>query len=342
MTKRELVLTACQNKPTSRVPVGFWLHFTPNEMVDGLKHPEHIELSYDGHCEFFRESKPDLIKIMTDGFFNYPNDQFMFAKTVSDLEKVKPIGEDHPWIQKQVEFAKKLTDYFAGETATFYNMIAPIAAFKFTHNTPGEWVGNPQHTGEIVIADFITQDADVFAHAMKNVAQDYAALARRVISEGKVDGLYYCINDINDSRITKEIREKTLVPADHAIFEGANSAGNYNIVHICGFGERRNNLNNYVDYPAQIFNWAVHAENVSLGDGKKLFKNKPVIAGFLNSKDGVLFKGTKEEVEAETEALLRGAGTTTGVILGADCAIPRDVERQRFNWVRDKAASFKI
>ena len=51
-------------------------------------------------------------------------------------------------------------------------------------------------------------------------------------------------------------------------------------------------------------------------------------------------KAAIKEIEKETERLLREAGTT-GVILGADCTVPKDIDVQRFNWVRDKAAALQ-
>jgi uroporphyrinogen decarboxylase len=53
----------------------------------------------------------------------------------------------------------------------------------------------------------------------------------------------------------------------------------------------------------------------------------------------VLYSGTKEEVQAETRRLLDHAGTK-GVILGADCTVPKDIDSERFNWVRDAAAGY--
>ena len=65
-----------------------------------------------------------------------------------------------------------------------------------------------------------------------------------------------------------------------------------------------------------------------------------MIGGFDNNADGVLYSGSKEEVQAETRAILDKAGTR-GVILGADCTVPKDIDPERFNWVRDAAAAYK-
>ena len=75
-------------------------------------------------------------------------------------------------------------------------------------------------------------------------------------------------------------------------------------------------------------------------EGEEIFGHRCVIGGFDNNADGVLYSGSKEEVQAETRAILDRAGTR-GVILGADCTVPKDIDPERFNWVRDAAAEYK-
>ena len=61
--------------------------------------------------------------------------------------------------------------------------------------------------------------------------------------------------------------------------------------------------------------------------------------GFDNNADGVLYRRSKEEVQAETRTILDKAGTR-GVILGADCTVPKDIDPERFDWGRDAAALY--
>ena len=50
----------------------------------------------------------------------------------------------------------------------------------------------------------------------------------------------------------------------------------------------------------------------------------------------VIYTGNKEEIEEETRNILDEAGTT-GVVLGADCTIPRDTDVNHLAWVREAA-----
>lgn len=50
--KKELVLAAFSNKPTSRVPVGFWFHYTQDEIRLAYDFPEMREQEYQRAQKF--------------------------------------------------------------------------------------------------------------------------------------------------------------------------------------------------------------------------------------------------------------------------------------------------
>jgi hypothetical protein len=55
------------------VPVGFWFHFLKDaETGDALKDPGMPGRDLAGHKAFIEAFKPDMVKVMTDGFFFYP------------------------------------------------------------------------------------------------------------------------------------------------------------------------------------------------------------------------------------------------------------------------------
>ncbi|GHV87229.1 uroporphyrinogen decarboxylase [Spirochaetia bacterium] len=334
--RRELVLRVFHNEPAERVPVGFWFHFLKDELEDafdknGVVDPQILNTNLAGHEKFYRAFQPDFLKIMTDGFFIYPNETFTRAKRAADLREVKPIGADHPWIRRQIEFAKTMTAKYGAEVLCFYNIFAPATYFKFCRH---DFPGSPDRA----LADFIEEDREAVIHALGVVAEDIAALARGVIAEGGADGIYFSVQDLADQWANAALHRDCIAPSDIAVLEGANAAAQLNILHICGYEGHRNDLSHYTSYPAQIINWAVAVDGVSLGVGKKLFGGKPVIGGFDNMVKGVLYRGGRDAIEAETDRLLKEAGTV-GVALGADCTVPRDIDLGHLAWVRDRAAA---
>jgi uroporphyrinogen decarboxylase len=338
MNKRKWLARWLANETLEKIPLGFWFHFAQDELADGFADRKIIEKNIEGHKKFFNDFQPDMVKIMTDGFFIYPNREFQEAKTTADLWKVKPIGEDHPWIEEQAAFALAMIGLFGGEVMTFYNIFSPATTFKFVRMASGEFRSR-NISPDTLLADLLVEDREAVLHALNVVAGDIAALAARVVKAG-ADGIYFSTQDVSDPRIDKRLHRDALFPADCRVLSAAKSARAsdvYNILHICGYAGHTNNFENYIDYPAEVFNWAAVFENIPLGKGKKLFKDKPVIGGFDNTADGVLYRGSKEEVQAETRRVLAEAGRR-GIVLGADCTLPRDIDLQRLMWVREAAS----
>lgn len=329
MSKRQLVLDAFHNKLVERVPVGFWFHFAQgDEFTRGLENPAIIRKNIEGHKKFFREFDPDFVKLMSDGFFEYPNPILIHAKSAAELRHLKPIGAEHPWIIGQVELVKALTDSFGSEVLTFYNVFAPATYFKLIFGDDGNKI----------LADFIEEDKDAVRHALNVMAEDLTTLSQKIITDGRADGIYLSVQNVQDIRITPETYKRVVAPSELRVLAGANVVSENNILHICGYEGSRNDLSLYADYDAKVINWAVTIENISLEEGKKLFRGRAVLGGFDNRVSGLLYSGSKAEVEDFTEELIRKSGKT-GIIIGADCTVPNDIELERLDWVRNKAAS---
>ena len=324
--KRDLVFKAFNNEKTDRVPVGFWFHYTPDEILSVYDHQEYPELVLKGTRNFVKSFKPDFVKLMSDGYFFEPETAKIIkkAKSAADLRKLVPIEPDNKWIKDQVSLVKKLTKAFGSEIPSFYNIFAPATAFK--------WAAG----GDKKLAAFIKEDKEAVIYALSVIAHNTSILAREVIKSGKADGIYLSVQSIQDIKVGPDLYSEVVAPSELAVLTAANAAGGTNILHICGYEGAKNNFNIFKNYPAKVINFASVVEGLSLKDGKKFFGGKAVIGGFDNTKKGLLYTGTKEEIQAETKRLLKEAGKT-GIILGADCTVPRDINFERFEWVREAA-----
>jgi len=87
----------------------------------------------------------------------------------------------------------------------------------------------------------------------------------------------------------------------------------------------------------QVINWAVGPEGISLAEGREIFGGRTVLGGFENGKNGLLYTGDKAAIQAETKRIIAETGTT-GLVIGADCTIPSDIDEERIEWVREAAA----
>lgn len=326
MTKRELVLQALSGKQVERVPVGFWFHFVEGEeFVQGVTSANVFQKNIDGHRRFIREFAPDFLKLMSDGFFEYPNETIKAATSIYDLHDIQPLGANHPWITKQVELVQELRAEFTEEIAAFYNVFAPATYFKWLFDD-----------GDKVLANFLLEDAELTKKVLNTIAADIAILAKRVIVEGGSDGIYLSVQNVQDLRITSDSYQQFVAPSDQLVLAAANEVSEANILHICGYEGASNDLSIYQDYEAKAVNWAVEPESLSLKDGLEFFAGKTVIGGFDNTVNGLLYQGDEQEIKDFTEKLLKDAGTQ-GVILGADCTVPGDIAIERLEWVRAQA-----
>lgn len=327
MSKKQLVFDAFDNKKTERVPVGFWFHFAPNNLFDNR--PEIIKQNIEGHLHFYDSFQPDFVKLMSDGYFQYPNPTLAKIETAEDL-KAAQSGLVDDWINEQTALVKTLTDRFGSEVATFYNIFAPATVLSFSLEASGN---------QLTLAKLIKENPEELAYALNVIKKDLSKLAVKIITEGKADGIYLSTKNIQDPAVTKEAYWKYITPGEQGVLNAANAVSDYNILHICGYEGARNDLSVYKDYDVKVINWAVVVEGVPLKEGKELFGGRAVIGGFANTTEGVLYSGSREEVEDHTRKLLDEAGTT-GIILGADCTIPSDTPFERLEWIRQAAADY--
>lgn len=323
MTNKEKIFAAFENQEIDRVPVGFWFHFLPLDKRDsGVKEPNLLNDNVAGHKKFIDTFHPDFVKIMSDGFFHYPIGAGETYETAIDLNKISAITEDNPWVTGQVELVRQVTALQA-DTPYFYNIISPISSL--------EWI-----IGEDALYRLIKQSPQQIKAALERITDGQLVLAKAVIDKGGADGIYFSVSNPNNAEVSDEVYQQVIAPGEVRFLEEINRISRYHILHICGYQGKRNNLNIYTDYPAKVINWAVNVEGVSLAEGKKLFGHRAVIGGFVNVSGSLIHAGNKAEIQSFTRNLIAGAGKT-GVILGADCTIPDDIDLEHLEWVRQAA-----
>lgn len=315
MNKRERLFAAMNCEEVDRVPVGFWFHFPEDSCTgeDGIRR----------HLEYYNAIDADFLKIMCDGFFDYPNPQIREIKKASDWNHLKPMGKDSDFIRGQVERCKAINEKLHGECATFYNVFNPMSSLRFG-------------TSDGLLMAHIKEDPEAVTNALRVIAEDNCALTELVIKEGGCDGIYYCVQNAEEKRFSYDEYRKLVTPSDKMVLDFANSLGENNMLHCCGWAGDKNRMEVWQDYDAKAYNWAVFVEEMSLMEGKHFFHDRCVLGGFDNRPEGLLCSGSKEEIMSYTEGLIRAFGKK-GLILGGDCSFPRGIDVQRFRWVMDAA-----
>ncbi|MDD3244090.1 MAG: uroporphyrinogen decarboxylase family protein [Eubacteriales bacterium] len=312
MNKRERVLAAMNNQLVDRPPVGFWFHFTGEKGMG--------QACVQAHLDYYNHIDVDIVKVMCDGYFPYPIEETITC--AADWRKLKPLPADHPFIEEQVARAKAIRAGLRDDMCMFYNVFAPFSYIRFG-------------SSEELVMRTLREDPDAVMAALDAIGQSCVTLARRLCTEGTCDGLYYCVQGGEKNRFTPEEYRKYITPSDKLVLEGINPLTDNNILHCCGWAGDANNLEVWRDYPVKCFNWAAFIENLSVPEGKRFFGGKCVLAGFDNRVSGPLFSGNRQQIEALTDALLDETQGLPGIMLGADCTLPAEVDVQHFQWVED-------
>ena len=332
MNKRDWVIKALNGEKVDRVPAGFWFHFLDNEVISaGMEDPSLIEQNLAGHKKFNEEFHPDFVKLMSDGLFYRPEYTYPELKTSRDLDRVKPLGRNHEFINACVDHAKKVREIFGDDILIFYNSPSPF------HHILKQLTGT---SGMKEFPKCIREAPDEFMIANNALLDDMVNLTERVMTEGTMDGIYFGLH--NDNVFTNEQYEAFIKPGEIKILETANAIHPINITHICGYRGRVNNFEVYRDYPAAVFNWSLHTTDLTIADGKKFFTYcKSVIGGFDQTPGSLIHAGSKEEIQRFVYELLKENGTQ-GFILGADCTIPSDTPIEHLIWAKEACESYGI
>lgn len=334
MTKRERFLKVLANEPVDRVPVAFFHHFTPaSEWNMGLENQDAVERNIEGHRPALQKFNPDVIKIMNDTLMMMPLD-VSFVNHAADLAKIQPMSLDCAYAKKQIDLTKR--------TLAIYKEVcdAPVFVTSFS----ATWVLRNALTADLPVAGaeermmrkLMDEDPQAIADCLMRMSHGIAELNRVLLTECGADGIYFsCANQA--SFFSKEFHHNYVAPSEKYVLEQAKAVRDMNILHICGYHGHGNDLSLYTDYDAAAYSVAVNAEGTTMGKAKELFHGKAVIGGF--TQDGVIYTGTPAEVEKATWEILDEAGQL-GVIIGADCTVPNDIDDDRFNWVRDAAEKY--
>ena len=317
MNKRERVLAAMNLQPVDRPPVGFWFHFQAEQGVG--------EACVQAHLDYYNHAQVDMAKIMCDGYFDYPNPVAKAVKEPGDWYAMKPLGPDSEFIRGQVERAKAVKAGLKSDCLVLYNVFAPFSSIRFG-------------TSDELVMRHLREDPRAIEYALDVIAQDNALLCEKLITEAGIDGVYYCVQGGEKDRFTPDEYRRYITPSDLKVLEHANRFSGYNVLHCCGWAGIPNNLEVWRDYPAAAVNWACFIENMGLSEGKEFFGGKCVLGGFDNRATGLMYNGTREEIQEFTRELVQKSGST-GVMLGADCTLPATVDVNHIQWVVDAVSA---
>ncbi len=329
MTRDEL-LTAFKNNEEQKIPVSFWHHYAKDEFVPAHDHPEIIETNVEGHRKYVQDVNPDFVKLMTDGYFQYPFQNVKNAHDLKSLAQLTNIPDDFWWLKGQRDLVQKQIQVIQGKYS-FYNVFSPVTILKWALVDETK---EPLTNGDKRFADLYQQDPVLLHEVLQKIAIDINKQVDVAISAG-ADGIYYSTQSIQDERVdNKDFFDNIQKPADLAVIHEINQKAPFNILHVCGFDQAKNHLEWYTDYPLQIINWSINVDGYTLKEGKQLFGDRVVLGGFGITTQDILYNGSKAEIQKEAQRIVNEVGNK-GVLIGADCTIKRDTPIEHIKWAEE-------
>lgn len=332
MNKRQRFMNFLNNKEVDRVPIAFYHHYLNSMMLynmnQGLKNDKIFEENVVSHRTTKMKFDPDVIKVMNDSIMIMPLD-FSLAKNDYDLKNIRPQGPNSPWADKTIELAKRVKEIYKDSDAPiFFTSFGPSYIIRSSFANIGNLMAGTKFFESKILKIAAEQKEDLMDLVMR-VSEAVVQVNERLFKEAGIDGIYFSVNNQNNF-FEKEYYREVFTPGDKLILDKANELSEMNLLHICGYRNKGNDLETFKDYKAAAYNWAVHAEGVSLKEGKEFFGGAPVFGGF--EQNGVIAEGSKEEIEEAVYKILDEAGQI-GIMLGADCTVPTNFDDKRLNFV---------
>lgn len=310
MNKKERVIAAIKGKEVDRVPSCFSLHFSKDEAFG--------QAGVDSHLKFFRETDTDIIKIMNENLVPYMGD----IKTTDDWKKIKNISLKDDFMISQIDMVERILDKCEADpfkVGTLHGIVAsaihPIEAM-YGYEPVRELLCTHMRENKTPVLD-----------ACKRITEGMCQLAEKYIEIG-LDGMYYAALGGEKYYFTDDEFEKYIAPLDKMILQASKQNNGYNILHMCKDKLNLERYKSYIDL-ADVVNWGVYEDNISLEEGRKLFGDITIMGG-LKNRAGVLVDGTNEEIEQEVKSIIDSFGKEK-FILGADCTLPTEISYKRVN-----------
>ena len=315
MDKRERVIAALHGQQVDHVPVCMWKHVPPEYWTDDDRFAA-------CQAQFLQDTDVDFMKLSGDKYFGWPSPALQGIESADSLYRVKPLGADHPFIRGQIERTRKVVKAIGSECPSLYLVFVPLSCIRLA-------IGYPK------MMRLIREDPKAMKHACAVVAEDLKLLVQGLIQEAGVDGIFYSVQNGEETRFTAEEYRDWVMPSDREVLDYANSLSDMNAIHFCAWEEIPNRLSVWSDYHAPVISWSRYFDIMDIAEAKAHF-GCTVWGGFDNRPGTLLYTADRKELEKETESLIAQGGKN-GYILGADCSIHDELPVERIRWITEAA-----
>ncbi len=191
------------NKENTGFPMGFWHHFVlGKDQFQGLERPELLDKIVEGHKRYFETIEPDMMKLMNEGFMGISAGYEQQPGDRGGSSCHQEHRPDHPWITEQVKHVRRLVDLFGDKVMTFYNVFAPLQVIRIRLD-----FYDLKYDRFVYLAEHFPEELH---KAGMEIQKDITTLVSKLLTETKLDGIYYCVQNIQSKMYDRETYDRLI------------------------------------------------------------------------------------------------------------------------------------
>jgi uroporphyrinogen decarboxylase len=312
MKKRARVMAALRGEAVDRVPLSFWLHnFATENAIDSFV-AESLRLARTFDWDYLKPQSRAQCFAEAWGFrFEGSGERATpFAPThapcagADDLSRLQPANPSAGALGEQLEALRRIRAGVGEDPPIIWTVFSPMMVVPYLLGGGVEQA--------LAIA---REEPKALEAALDAIAYTLAGYARLAVAAG-ADGLFYATNVARRGLLTAEECRRFQRPYDLRVLAAVASAP-FTALHVCGAGVH---FDEFVDYPAQAFSWALGDGNPSLREAHR--RTGRAVMGGLPAKP-VIASLTPAVIAERTRAAL-GEMNGRALLLGPDCSINPD------------------
>jgi uroporphyrinogen decarboxylase len=308
-TSRERVLAAVRGDPVDHAPAGFWGHDFLRErsaeglaaaMAESVRTYGYDFLKVNPRATYYAEAWGCRYRASDDALRG-PEPIAWVLSDAADLEKLRPVDGASGAFAEQLEAFRMIRGEL-GDLPLVQTVFSPLSV-----------VGRLANDRAPVLR-WMSEAPDALHAALAAVTETLAAYSRACLDAG-ADGVFFATTEwATHDVLTLDQYNVFGRPYDLRVIEAVTGAP-VNVLHVC----RPNNmLAELLDYPVDVFNWAMHAPgNLSLAD--VLPRTNKAVMGGVDERHALL-RGSPADVRAQVREALDQTGGRR-FLLAPGCSI---------------------
>lgn len=313
MNKVDMVRSVFDGNASHGAPVTAYYHFG-QQYLSGDVHAK-LEL------EFYNCFKPDILKVMNDYSFPYPDGVSDFRHPEDIRQYAHSKGHLHPY-PEQLK-ALSMIDEEIGDEVIVWD-----TAF------------NPWFT---IRRNLLCMKLHDYMEEHKALLHDLLDIVTTSITNHLIDSLKHGAKGIlysvpaSEEFITREHFREFAMPYDLKVINEVMKHTDMFVLHLHGGGETYYE-EVFEHYPFHGLSWADRTTNLSLQDARK--RTDKVLMGGINHKDNFNYRPF-DDLEAEMQEALE-AMKGTPFILSPGCVLQPQCPPERLKFLFDKGRELQI